>query len=184
MVLALLVGVGAVAIGLPLGWLTGRTDLPFRRAFAVLVVVPLAVPSYVLAFAVVGALGPSGAVADLLAPLGITMPDLYGLPGAVLVLTLATYPYVTLAVRASMARLDPALIDAARTLGEDAPRAFRRVVLPSLAAPVAGGALLADPLRAVRLRVRVAAAVRQPVPGHLCPVPGQPSTGPLPRSSP
>jgi iron(III) transport system permease protein len=144
LVMALLVGIGSTAIGLPLGWLTGRTDLPFRRGFAVLVVVPLAVPSYVLAFAVIGALGPSGTVADLLAPFGVErLPDLYGLPGAVLVLTLATYPYVTLAVRAAMARLDPALLDAARTLGEDAPRAFRRVVLPALAAPVAGGALLA-----------------------------------------
>jgi iron(III) transport system permease protein len=144
LVMALLVGIGSVAIGLPLGWITARTDLPFRRVFAVLVVVPLAVPSYVLAFAVIGMFGPAGTLADLLAPLGVErLPDLYGLPGAVLVLTLATYPYVTLAVRAAVLRLDPALLDAARTLGSDAPRAFRRVVLPALAAPVAGGALLA-----------------------------------------
>jgi iron(III) transport system permease protein len=143
LVLGALVGAGSVAIGLPLGWLTARTDLPFRRAFAVLVIVPFAVPSYVLAFAVINVLGPSGVAADALAPLGVPFPDIYGLPGAVLVLTLATYPYVTLAVRAAVARLDPALLDAARTLGEDGKHAFRRVVFPALAAPVAGGALLA-----------------------------------------
>ena len=143
LVLGALVGIGSVAIGLPLGWLTARTDLPLRRAFAVLVIVPFAVPSYVLAFAVINVLGPSGVAADALAPLGIPFPDIYGLPGAVLVLTLATYPYVTLAVRAAVARLDPSLLDAARTLGEDGRHAFRRVVLPALAAPVAGGALLA-----------------------------------------
>jgi iron(III) transport system permease protein len=142
--MAVLVGAGAAAIGLPLGWLTARTDLPFRRAFAVLVVVPLAVPSYVLAFALIGFLGPSGTLADALAPLGIDrLPDIYGLPGAVLVLVLSTYPFVVLAVRAAILRLDPALVEAARTMGETGPRAFRSVVLPALVAPVAGGALLA-----------------------------------------
>ena len=142
--MALLVGGGAAALGLPLGWLTARTDLPFRRLLSILVIVPLAVPSYVLAFAVIGALGPSGAVADLLAPLGVErLPEIYGLPGAVLVLTLSTYPYVTLAVRAAVIRMDPALLEAARTMGEDGRGAFRRVMLPVLAIPVAGGALLA-----------------------------------------
>jgi iron(III) transport system permease protein len=142
--MALLVGLGAIALGLPLGWLTARTDLPFRRALAVLVIVPLAVPSYVLAFAFIGMFGPSGTLADLLAPLGVaSVPDLYGLPGAVLVLVLATYPYVTLAVRAAVLRLDPAQLEAARTLGEDGRGAFRRVVLPALAAPALAGALLA-----------------------------------------
>ena len=144
LLMALLVGGGAIAIGLPVGWLTARTDLPFRRAFAILTVVPLAVPSYVLAFAVIGMFGPAGTLADLLAPLGVErVPDLYGLPGAVFVLTLATYPYVALAVGAAARRLDPALLEAARTLGDDPRRAFRRVALPILLPAVTGGALLA-----------------------------------------
>ena len=144
LVMALLVGAGAIAIGLPLGLVTTRTDMPFRRVFAVLVIVPLAVPSYVLAFAVIGMFGPSGTLQDLLAPLGVdSLPSLYGLPGAVLVLTLATYPYVTLAVRAAVVRIDPALLEAARMLGHDDHRAFRTVVLPLLMPPVAAGTLLA-----------------------------------------
>lgn len=142
--MAVLVGAGAIAIGLPVGWLTARTDLPYRRAFALLTVVPLAIPSYVLAFALIAAIGPRGALADLLAPLGIErIPSLYGLPGAVLVLTLATYPYVALAVRAAARRLDPALLEVARMLGDDERRAFRRVALRILLPAVTGGALLA-----------------------------------------
>lgn len=142
--LALVVGVGAVAVGLPLGWLTARTDLPARRAWAVLVVVPLAIPSYLLAFALIATLGPGGALRDLLAPLGIErLPSLYGFPGAAIVLTLATYPYVTLAVRAVLNRTDAGLEEAARTLGDTPARAFRRVVLPLLLPAVSAGALLA-----------------------------------------
>jgi len=142
--LALVVGLGAVAVGLPLGWLTARTDLPARRAWAILVVVPLAIPSYVLAFGMIAALGPRGALRDLLAPLGVeTLPSLYGFPGAALVLTLATYPYVTLAVRAVLRRTDAGLEEAARTLGDTPPRAFRRVVLPLLVPALSAGALLA-----------------------------------------
>lgn len=142
--MALLVGGGAIALGLPVGWLTARTDLPFRRAFAVLTIVPLAIPSYVLAFALIAALGPRGALADALAPLGVErLPSLYGLPGAVIVLVLATYPYVALAVRAAARRLDPGHLEAARMLGDDERTAFRRVVLPALAPAVAAGALLA-----------------------------------------
>lgn len=144
LVMALLVGVGAVAVGLPIGLLTARTDLPFRHAITVLAIVPLAVPSYVLAFAVIGMVGPSGTLAALLAPLGVErIPTLYGLPGVVLVLTLATYPYVVLGVRAGARRFDPAILEAARTLGDDEGAAFRRVALPILLPAVTGGALLA-----------------------------------------
>ncbi|MFM2106260.1 MAG: hypothetical protein RL338_1292 [Chloroflexota bacterium] len=144
LVMASLVGIGAVAIGLPVGWATARTDLPARRLFAVLTIVPLAIPSYVLAFATIAAVGPRGALADLLAPLGVeALPSLYGLPGAVLVLTISTYPYVALGVRAAVRRLDPALLEAARLLGDDEGRAFRRVLLPILLPAVTGGALLA-----------------------------------------
>jgi iron(III) transport system permease protein len=144
LVMALLVGIGAVGIGLPVGWLTARTDLPYRRLFAVLLIVPLAVPSYVLAFAVIAALGPRGTLAGTLEPLGIErLPSIYGLPGTVFVLTLATYPYVALAVRAAARRMDPALLEAGRVLGDDERTAFRRVALPILLPAVTGGALLA-----------------------------------------
>lgn len=135
---------GAVALGIPLAWLTTRTDLPGRRAWMILTVVPLAIPSYVTAFAVVAALGPRGAVSELMTTLGFpSLPSIYGFGGALLVLTLATYPYVLLATRSSLARLDPSIEEAARALGDGPATTFRRVTLPLLLPAVMAGALLA-----------------------------------------
>ncbi len=143
-VLAAGVGLGATLLGVPLAWLTTRTDLPGRRAWTVLSVAPLAVPSYVLAFALIAGLGPRGALSGFLESLGVAgLPSIYGLPGALLVLTLATYPYVLLATRATLMRADPALEEAARSLGDGFATAFRRVTLPLLAPAMGTGALLA-----------------------------------------
>ena len=96
--------IGSVSLGVPLAWLTVRTDLPARRAFSVLAIAPLAVPSYLLAFAFVGAFAPRG----WLGGLGVT--SVYGFWGAALVLSLATMPYVVIATRAALMRLDLSLI--------------------------------------------------------------------------
>lgn len=142
--LALLVGAGTIGLGVPLAWLTVRTDLPGRRLWSVLVVVPLAIPSYVTGFAFLAAFGPLGAFQTILSPLGVErLPSVGGLFGAALVLVLACYPYVVLSTRAAIARLDPALEDAGRLLGDPRSTVFRRVTLPILAPAIAAGALLA-----------------------------------------
>jgi iron(III) transport system permease protein len=142
--LASIVGLGTVLVGLPIAWLTTRTDIPGRRAWQVLSIVPLAIPSYVTGFAFVAAFGPRGALQSLLEPFGITrLPEIYGLPGAALVLILATYPYVVLSVRGAMLREDRAVEEAARTLGDARMTVFRRVTLPLLAPAIAAGTLLA-----------------------------------------
>ena len=144
LLLAAIVGLGSVTIGLPIAWLTTRTDLPGRRLWLVLATIPLAIPSYVTGFAFVAAFGPRGTLRDVLAPLGVErLPEIYGLPGASLVLILATYPYVLLAARAALLREDRALEDAARTLGDRPATVFRRVTLPLIVPAIGAGALLA-----------------------------------------
>ncbi|MFW5963732.1 MAG: ABC transporter permease [Natronomonas sp.] len=133
----------SVLIGVPLAYLTTRTDLPFRRFWTIVVALPLVVPSYVGAFAFVSAFGPRGEFSDLLAPLGIErIPEVYGLGGTILVITLYTYPYVYLTTRASLLSLDTTLIDAARTLNQDRLTAFRRVTIPHIRPAVIAGGLL------------------------------------------
>ena len=142
--LGLLVGVGTVALGVPVAWLTARTDVPGRRIWAVLTAVPLALPSYVVGFAFVAFFGPRGALQGLLAPLGVErLPSIGGLFGAVLVLTLVSFPYVTLATRAAILRTDPAVEESARLLGDRRMTVFRRVTLPVLVPAIVAGALLA-----------------------------------------
>jgi len=135
--LGLAVIVGAVTLGVPLAWLTVRTDLPWRKAWSVVAIAPLAVPSYLLAFAFVGALAPRGWLA------GLGVPSIYGFWGAALVLSLATMPYVVIATRAALMRLDPATEEAARSLGRGPWEAARTAVLPVLVPAVGAGALLA-----------------------------------------
>jgi iron(III) transport system permease protein len=141
--LAAAVTLSAVAIGVPLAWVTARTDLPGRRVLAVLTALPLVIPTYVGGYAFIAALGPKGLAQGALAPLGVDrLPEIYGFFGAWLVLTLFTYPYVLLTVRAAVRRLDPALEEASRALGRSDRETFRRIVLPQLRPGAAAGALL------------------------------------------
>ncbi|MFC7226805.1 iron ABC transporter permease [Salinirubellus salinus] len=141
----LVVGVttASILLGVPTAYLTVRTDLPARRAFTVLLAMPLVVPSYIGAFAFVSAFGPRGQLQDLLAPFGVEqLPSIYGLGGTVLVLTLYTYPYVYITTRASLQSMDTRLVDAARTLRHTKWQAFKRVTVPQIRPAVAAGALL------------------------------------------
>ena len=126
--LALAVTVASAAIAVPLGWLTAHTDLPLRRLWAVLTALPLVIPSYVGAYLVAAALGPRGMLQQALESLiGVQrLPDIYGFPGALLVLTLLSYPYTLLSVRAALLRMEPALVEASRGLGHGPWRTFWR----------------------------------------------------------
>jgi len=140
LLLAVAVTLAAVAIAVPVAWLTVRSDLPGRRFWTVVTALPLAVPTYVGAWTVIGALGPRGMLAEILG--ADTIPSLYGFWGAWLVLTLFSYPYVLLTVRAAWSRLDPALEEASRVLGRAPGHTFLRVVVPQLRPALTGGALL------------------------------------------
>ena len=141
--LAAAVTVTALIIGVPVGWLTARSDVPGRRVLTVLTALPLAVPSYVAALAVVATFGPRGTIARWLGPLGVErLPEVYGFVGAWLALSLSTFPYVTLTVRGALRRLDPALEEVSRSLGASQWETFRRVTVPQMAPAAAAGALL------------------------------------------
>ncbi|MCO5195020.1 MAG: iron ABC transporter permease, partial [Anaerolineae bacterium] len=132
-------------IAVPLAWLTTATDLPGRRYWFVATALPLVLPSYVAAYLFISIFGPVGMLQDMLVPLGITrLPSVYGFFGAFVVLTLLSYPYILLSVRVAYRRLDPSLVEAARSLGYTPRQAFWRVTLPHLRpAIVAGGLLVA-----------------------------------------
>ncbi|WIV68685.1 ABC transporter permease [Natrialbaceae archaeon AArc-T1-2] len=133
----------SVIIGVPLAWLTVRSDLPFARFWTVVVALPLAIPSYLGALAYIDAFGPRGRLQSLLAPLGVdSLPEIYGLGGAILVITLYTYPYVYLTTRAALKTFDKTLVDAARTLEHDYRETFRRVTFPQIRPAITAGALL------------------------------------------
>ena len=143
-VLAATVTLGSALLCVPLAWLTTRTDLPFRRVWSVVLVLPLVIPTYVGAFTFVAALGPRGLLQQALeGMIGLQrLPEIYGFTGAALVLTLFTYPYVLLTVRGAIMRLDPAFEQASRSLGVGPRTTFVRVTLPLLRPSITAGCLL------------------------------------------
>ena len=144
LLLAGTVTIASTAIAVPLAWLTTRTDLPLRRMWTVLTALPLVIPSYVAAFIVVVALGPRGMLQQLLETVaGVErLPAIYGFWGATMTITLLSFPYMLLPVRAALAGMDPALVENARSLGDGAWTAFWRVTVPQLRPGIAAGALL------------------------------------------
>src|SRR5690606_22068661 len=144
LLLAASVTAASILIAVPVAWVTVRTDLPLRRLWSLLTVLPLAIPSLVGGFAFVAAFGYGGIIHTWLSE-WLQMPvavNVYGFPGAWILLTLLSYPYVLLPVRAALRGMDPAQEEVARTLGNGVWRVFWRVILPQVRPAVASGSLL------------------------------------------
>lgn len=123
-------------IALPLAWLVTRTNLRHRGIVSFLMALPLAVPGYVMAYALLGLSGYYGFARHFF---GIALPPLHGLGGASLALSLYTFSYLFLALRSAFNGMDPALEETALTLGQSRLAVLRRVVLPQLWPALVGG---------------------------------------------
>ncbi|UYO92147.1 ABC transporter permease [Pollutimonas sp. M17] len=148
----LLVGVGVLVACLGVGsaWLITAYDFPTRRTLSWALLLPLAVPTYIVAFAYLDILHPIGPVQTLLrellgydSPRQFRLPDLRSLPGAIFLLGFVLYPYVYLSTRVMFATQAASLIEAARVLGSSSRSAFFRVALPLARPAIAVGVSLA-----------------------------------------
>ena len=145
-ILILGVGAGVLLLGVPLAWLTAVCDFPGRRFFSWSLMLPLAMPAYVLAFVQVGLLDFTGPVQTLLrAWFGSSswFPPIRSTGGVVLVLTLAFYPYVYLLARNAFITQGLRAVEAAQVLGYTRAQAFWKVALPMARPWIAGGMTLA-----------------------------------------
>lgn len=141
--LAAAVTAASIAVGVPIAWFTTRSDMPMRGLWAVLSVMPLAVPSLVGGYAFVGAFGYGGALHQLTRRFGFDFAlDIYGFPGAWAVLTMLSFPYIVLSVRGALLGMDVSQEEASRSLGHGRWVTFRRVTLPLLRPAIASGGLL------------------------------------------
>ncbi len=119
------VTLGCLVLGIGLAWLVTRTRLPGRAFWGVVAALPLAVPSYVAAFAWLS-----------------FFPEFGGFTGSFIVLTLCSYPYVYLPVAATLALSDPAQEEVARSLGRTPWQVFWSVTLRQIRPSAAAGGLL------------------------------------------
>ena len=129
----LLLTVGVLTLDLllatPAAWLTTRVNLKGKRLFTVLCVLPLAIPGYVMAYALLALGGNTGIVAQLF---GTSIPRLSGYWGALLALSAYTSPYLFLNLRTALLGLDSSLEESARSLGYRYREVFWHVILPQL----------------------------------------------------
>ena len=148
----LLAGVGALVllIGTGCAWLVTACDFPGRGVLNWALLLPLAMPTYIVAFAYLDLLHPIGPVQGAIrwalgfdSPREFRLPDLRSLPGAIFVLGFVLYPYVYMTARAMFMTQPAHLMEAARTLGEGRAGAFFRVALPLARPALAVGLSLA-----------------------------------------
>ncbi|WP_413857880.1 ABC transporter permease [Tateyamaria sp.] len=147
--LVILVSLGTFAIGVGSAWLVTMTRFPGVRLFEIALVLPLAFPAYVLAYAYTHVLDHPGIVQTSLrhmmgwGPRDYWFPDIRSLGGAAVMLVLVLYPYVYLLARASFLQQSGSTFMAARALGSRPLVAFWRVSLPLARPAIAAGVLLA-----------------------------------------
>lgn len=145
--LALGVGLGVVLLGSALAAAVSLFDFPGRRVFEWALLLPLAMPAYVLAYAWTDALQYSGPLQVALRRgfgwQGALWPDVRSAWGAIALFVLCLYPYVYLLARAALAERAAPMLEAARLLGAGARRRLLEVALPLARPAIAAGAALA-----------------------------------------
>ena len=137
--LILLAGVGALValLGTGSAWLVTAYEFPTRRTLTWALLLPLAVPTYIIAFAYLDLLHPIGPIQTGLrailgydSPRQFRLPDLRSIQGAIFVLGFVLYPYVYLSTRVMFMTQAASLLEAARSLGAGRAGVFFRVALP------------------------------------------------------
>lgn len=149
LLLMLGVAAGTLLLGVPTAWLMAVCDFPGRRFFNWALLLPMAMPAYIIAYTYTGLL-------DFTGPLQSALRDAFGwrygeywfpqirsLGGAICMLSLVLYPYVYLLTRVAFSEQSTALIEASRSLGRGPWRTFFTVALPAARPAIAAGVSLA-----------------------------------------
>lgn len=126
----------------PLAFSIARLPVAGKTALTSLAVLPLVLPSFVSAYALLLLFGRAGIVTQAFAALGVSAPSIYGTPGIVLVYVLTLYPYVLLPTVAGLKALDISVEEASQNLGASRWRTFWSVIFPIVIPSILAGALL------------------------------------------
>jgi len=131
-----------VLVGVPFAFCLARLPIGGKAVLLALAALPLVLPSFVSAYALVLLFGRSGIVTGALHSLGIPFDSLYGAKGIVAVYTLTLYPYVALPVIAAFKSVDVSVEEAAQNLGASRARVLRTLTLPLVLPSILSGGLL------------------------------------------
>jgi iron(III) transport system permease protein len=143
--LLVLVGAGSIVLGTGLAWLTTAYDFPGRRTLTWALMLPLAMPAYILGFVFLALFDFAGPVQGVLRSIfggDVWFPDVTSVGGVAIVMSLSLYPYVYILAHSAMREQTPATYEAARMLGDSRRAALFRVVLPMARPSLAAGSAL------------------------------------------
>lgn len=130
--------------GVSTAWIVSRYDFPGRKMLEWLLILPLAIPSYITAYAYVGVFDYGGTLELLLESVNITLPkiDIMNTYGLIFVLSFSLYPYVYVSARAVFLHQAGNLIEASKLLGAGELKTFFKVVFPLARPAIIGGLIL------------------------------------------
>ena len=131
-----------VVVGVPFAFCLARLPIGGKAVLLALAALPLVLPSFVSAYALVLMLGRAGIVTGWLHAIGIPFGSIYGAPGIVAVYVLTLYPYVVMPTIAAFKAVDVSMEEAAQNLGAPPARMLRTVMLPLVMPSILAGALL------------------------------------------
>lgn len=132
-ILSLLVGVGTFILGISLAWLVVIYEFPGRKILQWCLMLPIAIPPYILAFVLLGFTDFGGALQSIFKTFGIPLnklPDIRNSFGVSVVFILSLYPYVYLLTRAALIKKGRTSYESAQTLGYSKKAAFWRLIVP------------------------------------------------------
>jgi len=147
--LTLGVGLGTLSIGVTCAWLTSLCQFPGKKLFIWALLLPLAMPAYIIAYTYTGMFDFAGPVQTLIRDWtgwgygDYYFPEVRSLGGAIVMLSLVLYPYVYLLARAAFLEQSVCVIEVSRTLGCNAWSSFYRVALPLARPAIVAGLSLA-----------------------------------------
>ncbi len=144
--LVITVGFGVIALGASLAWLTAMYRFPMRSFFSWAMMLPLAIPAYVLAFVQLGIFDYTGVISTYLREAhGFEqgLPDVRHGGGLAVVMSFSFYPYVYLLARNAFASMGARSLEVGASLGLSPARSFWRIALPMARPWIAGGSILA-----------------------------------------
>ncbi len=149
LLLMLGVGVGVLLLGIPTAWLTSVCDFPGRKLFSWALLLPLAVPAYIIAYTYTGLLDYAGPVQSAIRSMtGLGYGEYWffeirSLTGAMIMLALVLYPYVYLLSRAAFLEQSSSTLEVCRTLGYNQWQGLFKLALPLARPAIIAGLTLA-----------------------------------------
>lgn len=132
----------ALLIGIPMGYVVARYNIPGKKILNAMVIISLLSPPFIGAYSWIILLGRNGFITNLVKHIGITVPPIYGFNGLILVFTLKLFPFVYMYVQGALSSFDSSLEEAAENLGVSGFKKLMTVTFPLIMPTITSGAVI------------------------------------------